>query len=186
MRRHLAPEPTAIEFHYVNGRGMGEIVRLVCVAGKLDFKDTRHEGGVSSIPKELRAKSPLGQVPFLDVDGVFLGQTVSLARTCAKLGGIYPQDPVQGGISDMVVDHTQDIHLNVTKLQFTGTPGAAGTKPTPPDELKVKMDDFLGNKLPEMWGKLENLVRRAFIYFGLAHFHARLSSRARATLPTTD
>ena len=131
---------------------MGEIVRLICVAGGLPFKDNRWDS-VQNVPK-----SPLGQMPTLSVDGVLMGSTVTLARTCAKLAGLYPEDPVQSGISDMVVDHTQDIHTTVTKLQYDGAPGAADTKRTPEAELKKKMANFTGETLPKMWSKLEAVL----------------------------
>ena len=161
----LESRPTAasasspqIAFHYFHGRGIGETVRLMCVVGGLEFEDKRYTMEEFRGAAATRAATPFGQFPALCVDGVWLGQTITLARTCARLGGLYPSGAVAQGVSDMIVDQTQDIHSSLTKLQYDGTPGAVGTKRTPPAELKAKMATFFADKLPGMLDKLEKLL----------------------------
>jgi glutathione S-transferase len=67
---------------YFNLRGRGEPIRLLLHAAGQEFEDVRVEG--EKWP-ELKPKSPLGQMPFLDViDGnkvVTIGQSVTIRNT---------------------------------------------------------------------------------------------------------
>ena len=65
-------------------------------------------------------------MPALEVDGVFLGQTDSIARLAARLAGLYPSDPIEAARSDMIVVHQAEIQSALAKMSFEGVPGTAG------------------------------------------------------------
>jgi glutathione S-transferase len=67
--------------NYFNGRGRAEITRLVFAAAGVEFTDKRVE--FEDWPA-LKAESPLGQMPFLEVDGVRIPQSCSIARYVAR------------------------------------------------------------------------------------------------------
>ena len=69
------------KFTYFNGRGRGEITRLIFAAAGVAYNDHR-------IPLENWAahkhEAILGQLPFLEVDGKILPQSISIARFIAR------------------------------------------------------------------------------------------------------
>ena len=93
-------------------------------------------------------------------------------------------DPVEAGISDMVVDHTQEIHSTSAKLSVIGVPGSPTAKKLPPDELKRAQADFAANKLPGMLAKLEALLegKEFFAEGRLTWADIALFNRANAML----
>ena len=69
--------------NYFNGRGRAELTRLVFAAADAKYVDKRVEMG-ADWPGTLKAEAPLGQLPFLDVDGVKIPQSLSIARMVAR------------------------------------------------------------------------------------------------------
>ena len=66
-----------IHFHYFHGSGIGEPIRLLLTIGGISFVDHRYAVDEFAGMVELKARLPFGQVPALEVDGVFIGQTDS-------------------------------------------------------------------------------------------------------------
>ncbi|CAF0861837.1 unnamed protein product [Adineta steineri] len=66
---------------YFNGRGRAEISRLIFAAAGQKYEDIRIER--EQWPA-LKPKTPLGQMPVLEVDGVELPQSAAIARFLAK------------------------------------------------------------------------------------------------------
>ena len=81
-----------ITFHYFHGRGIGEPIRLLLTVGEVAFTDRRYSVDEFADMAAFKAQLPFGQMPALEVDGVFLGQTDSIARLAARLAGLYPSD----------------------------------------------------------------------------------------------
>merc|ERR1711962_852211 len=54
------------KFHYFNGKGRGEMVRMLFVVAGKEFEDVRFE---QSEWPSLKEKFPYGQVPALEIDG---------------------------------------------------------------------------------------------------------------------
>lgn len=79
--------------NYFNGRGRGELTRLVFAAAGVEFTDKRVE--FSEWPA-LKSGAPLGQMPYLTVDGTTqLPQSVSIARFAAREVGLAGQTSLQ-------------------------------------------------------------------------------------------
>jgi glutathione S-transferase len=65
--------------NYFNGRGRAELTRLVFTAAGVSFNDNR----ITDWPAT-QAETPLGQLPYLNVDDVKLPQSISIARFAAR------------------------------------------------------------------------------------------------------
>ena len=62
-----------ITLHYFHGRGIGEPIRLLLTAGEIAFTDRRYSVDEFANMAAFKARLPFGQMPALEVDGVFLG-----------------------------------------------------------------------------------------------------------------
>lgn len=152
-----------ITLHYFHGRGIGEPVRLLLAVGGVAFADRRYNADEFAESGALKAKLPFGQMPALEVDGVFLGQADSIARLAARLAGLYPPDPVEAACSDMIVLHQAEIQSAIAKMSFDGVPGAPGTKLFPQEERKKRIDAWIEAALPGLLLRLERLARGSFM-----------------------
>lgn len=147
-----------IRLHYFHGRGIGEPIRLLLAVGGIKFDDIRYGLEEFAEMHELKARLPFGQIPALEVDGVFLAQTDSLMRFVAKLADLYPSDAVQAARSDMIVAYQADIQSAIAKMSFDGVPGAAGTQRVPEELRRQRVEAWCDSTLPRM---LEYLERQA-------------------------
>ena len=156
-----------LALHYFQGRGIGEIIRLTLHISGLEFEDHRYTGEQFAAVKDTtRAETPFGQFPAIKTEsGTWIAQTVSMARYGARIGGIYPSDPLSQSISDMIVDHTQDIHSAIAKMQYDGVPGAVGTKRRSNEEIKRLMMEWKTGKLHHLLLALEQLHPNDSKYF---------------------
>ena len=152
-----------IHFHYFHGRGIGEPIRLLLTVGEIEFSDHRYSFEEFAKMDELKAKLPFGQMPALEIDGVFLAQTDSLMRLAARLADLYPTDVVQAARSDMIVAHQADIHSAIAKMSFDGVPGAPGTKMVPDEERSKRISAWFESTLPGLLQRLEVLAGAGFM-----------------------
>jgi prostaglandin-H2 D-isomerase / glutathione transferase len=67
------------KLNYFNGRGRAEITRLIFTAAGAEFTDNR----IADWPAT-KGDAPLGQLPYLEIDGVKLPQSISIARYIAR------------------------------------------------------------------------------------------------------
>ena len=114
----------------------------------------------------LKAKLPFGQMPALEVDGQFFGQTDSLMRFAARLANLYPNDAFEATRSDMIVVHQADIHSAIAKMSFDGVPGAPGTQMLPEEQRQKNIAAWFESTLPGLLGKLEKLATGGFMVGG--------------------
>ena len=74
------------KLYYFNFRGRAEIVRLIFAAAGQKYEDVRFEA--EGWLNEYKAKSPLGQAPYLEIhDGgkvLKIGQSITIARYLAR------------------------------------------------------------------------------------------------------
>ena len=80
---------TTYKFYYFNSRDRGELSRLIFAAAGQKFEDIRIEG--SQWPTR-KPEMPLSQMPVLEVDGVKLPQSMTIARFLAKQFGLAGKD----------------------------------------------------------------------------------------------
>ncbi len=154
--------PSNITLHYFHGRGIGEAIRLIFAAGNVSFEDRRYTIDEFRELTALKEKFPFGQMPTLEVDGRFIGQTDSIARLAARIAGLYPESPLVAAESDMIVVQQAEIQKAIARLSFDGVPGAPGTQMYPEQERKLRIAEWFESDLPGLLQRLEQLIKGPF------------------------
>lgn len=95
--------------------GRGEAARIALSIGGIDFDDHRIAMGEW---KSARNDTPLRAVPVLHVDGVAITQSNAINRFVGRLGGLYPEDPLQALRCDEVMDAVEDVIVKVVPTFF--------------------------------------------------------------------
>jgi prostaglandin-H2 D-isomerase / glutathione transferase len=93
--------------------GRGDPLRLAAVIGRIPFT---HRAIEFKDWKEVKLTLPLGQVPILEVEEtgkdkqVFV-QSTSILRYIGKLGGLYPENPLEAMQVDSIIDTVAETTL---------------------------------------------------------------------------
>ncbi len=90
--------------------GRGEPARLALFIGGIDFDDDRIP--LSEWPSR-KPNTPFGAVPVLGVDGQKITQSNAINTYVGKLGGLYPEDPLQALYCDETMGAVEDISNKV-------------------------------------------------------------------------
>merc|ERR1711963_443362 len=90
---------------YFDGKGRAELCRLVFAAAGQEYEDKRISR--EEWP-EFKAKTPLGQIPVLEVDGKMFGQSVAIASYLAKQFGLMGDNALDELTVNQVVMLIQD------------------------------------------------------------------------------
>jgi glutathione S-transferase len=133
------------KLYYFNGRGRAELARLIFAAAGEKFEDIRYER--NEWPSH-KSEMPLGQMPVLEVDGVKLPQSMTIARFLAKQFGLAGKDNFEQAKVDAVVDTSIDLALKFLPVHFEQ------------DENKktVETKKFLATELPKHLQNFEVLA----------------------------
>lgn len=91
-------------FNYFNGRGRAEISRLIFAAAGVEFTDNR----IEDWPKT-KSESPIGQVPYLEIDDLKLPQSLSIARYLAREYNLVGKNNLEAAKADAIVDTCIDL-----------------------------------------------------------------------------
>jgi len=96
---------TTYKLTYFDSRARAEIIRLIFAAAGVKYEDVR-------IKKEewaaLKPKTPFGQLPMLEVDGVKLGQSHTCARYLARKFKLAGKTELDQARVDMLIDCMKD------------------------------------------------------------------------------
>lgn len=103
----------ALTYFDVDG-GRAEPIRLALHIGGIAFSDHRFPYSEFA---EQRKKTPLGQVPVLNIDGTAITQSNAILRYIGKQADLYPADLYQALICDEVMDAAEDC-INKIVLTF--------------------------------------------------------------------
>jgi len=95
----------AYKLHYFNARARGELIRWELSYAGQEFEDIRIEG--ADWPA-LKASTPFGQLPYLEVDGKPLAQSLTIARFVARKHGLVGQGDWEAAQVDSLVDYVSD------------------------------------------------------------------------------
>jgi len=132
---------------YFNGRGRGEIIRLILTQADVPFEDNR-----LSYEEFAKVKStlPFLQVPIFEIDGkITLCQSLSIGRHLARKYNLAGETELEQVQADMIVDCIQD-SLNPIPVFFRFE-----QDPVKKAELKKK---YIEEQLPLFLTKLEQLL----------------------------
>ena len=152
-----------IKLHYFAGRGVGEPIRLTFAVANVAFEDIRYLTSDSVWRDELKSKLPFGQLPALEIDGVFIAQTDSCGRLAARLAKLYPEDAIKAAESDMIVVHQAEIQKAIVRLSYDGVPGAQGTVMVPESKRNALIKEWFDTALPNLLCRLEAICGPAFM-----------------------
>jgi len=100
------------KLHYFNMRARAELARLVFAYAGVDYDDVRvsYEGDDKIGDwSDIKARAPFGQLPVLEVDGVIMGQSMTIARYLAKKFGLAGATDMEHALADMYVDSVSDL-----------------------------------------------------------------------------
>jgi len=131
---------------YFDLRARAEVSRLLFAAAGVPYEDIRVE---RSRWPDLKASTPFGQMPVLEVDGVKLCQSKAIARYLAGEFGFAGETALDKARADMIIDCGEDV-LKHTITFFHEKDEAKQT------ELK---DKFVKETLPEALRSFEKLLK---------------------------
>mmetsp|Transcript_6854 Transcript_6854/g.6156 ORF Transcript_6854/g.6156 Transcript_6854/m.6156 type:complete len:217 (-) Transcript_6854:98-748(-) len=100
-----------LTFYYLNLRARGEIPRFILKYGKIDYKDVTIP--IKNWPQYKYDANicHFGALPSITIgNGKVISQSGAIARYCAKLAGIYPNDPIEAAEADMVFELAQELN----------------------------------------------------------------------------
>merc|ERR1712127_878081 len=88
---------------YFNMRGRAEPTRLILAQAGAEYEEVRIPwGGFTPSEEWLKVKPsvPMGQVPFMEVDGKMICQSMAIARYCAKKYGLAGATDLEAALAD--------------------------------------------------------------------------------------
>ncbi len=93
--------------------GRSDFCQAMLFAGGISFEldDTTANNWPAT-----KEDSPFGQLPYLKHGNFTIGQGGAINRYCARLAGIYPDDPVEASICDMYIEEVMDIFGELFKV----------------------------------------------------------------------
>ncbi|XP_060066187.1 glutathione S-transferase 1-like [Ylistrum balloti] len=139
--------------HYFDGRGRGELIRLLFAMKDMSFEDDRIK--FEDWPK-LKARTPSGQLPYMVIGDKAFGQSIALARFFAKEFGLYGKDNLsQLGIDEILDDVVDFRNFNV-KIMFE--PDAEKKA-----ELQKKLEEVTGPAFMKKMGKILSDNKTGFL-----------------------
>jgi len=110
---------TKIKLTYFDGRGRGELSRLILAYGGQPWEDDRIS--FEQWP-ELKPKTPLGTLPILEYGDKKLCQSITIARFLANEFGIAGKNNMEKAEADMIVDTIVDVQIELFKNMFEKNP----------------------------------------------------------------
>jgi len=130
-----------------------EVARISLFKGNISFDDIRVNGDDFKFIKEHGKMKdgtlvPFRQLPILVVEGKTIAQTGAIARICGKLSGLYPEEMIEAGKVDQIIDTATDINVLLR-------PSMRESDPVKRKAMRVELAQ---NDLPKYFGYLENIL----------------------------
>ena len=130
-----------------------EVARISLFKGNISFDDIRVNGDDFKFIKEHGKMKdgtlvPFRQLPILVVEGKTIAQTGAIARICGKLSGLYPEEMIEAGKVDQIIDTATDINVLLRPSM----------RESDPVKRKAMRVDLAQNDLPKYFGYLENIL----------------------------
>ncbi|KAH3881108.1 hypothetical protein DPMN_005030 [Dreissena polymorpha] len=139
---------------YFDGKGRGEIIRLVFSAAGKNFEDHRVKG--EDWPK-FKPETPLGQMPVLTVTKggkkSLLCQSGTIARSLAREFGLGGQGSEEQQLVEEVFDTVGDVHTAAFKFYFEkDEKSKAAAKTDVVDNHIPRLGNYISKRMKE-YGK---------------------------------
>jgi glutathione S-transferase len=127
-----------------------EVSRLALHIGGIPFDDVRPNREEFLAMKQ-GGELPYGQLPVLDIDGVRIAQSLTIARLCGQISGLYPKaDVVAAARVDEILDTASQI-----------TEAISPTMREPDPQRKTALRATLGSEtLPHWFSLLEKRLSK--------------------------
>ena len=131
-----------------------EVSRLSLYIANIEFDDVRiitdEEKNYLNENGKLKDGTliPFRQLPVLVINGQSVAQTGGIARICGKISGMYPEDIIEAGKVDQIIDAVTDINemLNPSMRE------------NDPIKKRAMRFELTNNDLPKYFGYLEDLL----------------------------
>nr|AYN44507.1 glutathione S-transferase S13 [Brachionus rotundiformis] len=131
---------------YFNGRGRAELARLIFAAAGVSFEDETFP--FSEWPGNFKADTPLGQVPYLTIDGEKIPQSIAFSRMLAKRFNMVGNDEFEQLRTDVVVDTVTDLQNNHYLREYDETV----------IDNQAAMEKFKSDEIPVHLERIEKIV----------------------------
>jgi len=130
-----------------------EVARISLFKGNIRFDDIRVNGDDFKFIKEHGKMKdgtlvPFRQLPILVVEEKTIAQTGAIARICGKLSGLYPEEMIEAGKVDQIIDTATDINVLLRPSM----------RESDPVKRKAMRVELAHNDLPKYFGYLENIL----------------------------
>lgn len=103
------PKPVLV---YWKLHGRADFCQALLYAGNVSYDLDDDTANAWPSTKE---ESPYGQLPYLKHGPYIIGQGGAINRYCARLGGLFPKDPIEAAICDMHIEEVMDIFNEIYK-----------------------------------------------------------------------
>ncbi len=130
-----------------------EVARLALFIADVKFEDLRVDSAEFSYLQENGKLMdgtliPFNQLPVLVINGQSIAQTGGIARICGKLSGLYPEDIIEAGKVDQIIDTVTDINelLNPSMRE------------NDPIKKRLMRAELTNKDLPNYFGYLEDIL----------------------------
>ena len=130
-----------------------EVARLALFIADVKFEDLRVDSAEFSYLQENGKLMdgtliPFNQLPVLVINGQSIAQTGGIARICGKLSGMYPEDIIEAGKVDQIIDTVTDINELLNPSMRENDPIKKG----------VMRAELTNKDLPNYFGYLEDIL----------------------------
>ncbi|XP_078383976.1 hematopoietic prostaglandin D synthase-like isoform X1 [Oculina patagonica] len=138
--------------YYFKVRARAEVCRLSFAAANIEFEDIRLDGDEWAKEKA-SGRPPFGQMPFIVTpEGKVLGQSGAVMKYICKKAGMYPSDPFDEAVANMITDGVTDLFNGIVKFNFEKDEARK-------EELKK---EFFETTLPARLEKFDALLKGPF------------------------
>jgi len=104
---------SGIKLTYFNTRGRAEPARLILAQAGVEYEDIRLER--EQWPA-IKPSVPMGQLPFMEVEGKKICQSIAIARYCARRFGLAGNTDLEAALADQAVDAMGDLVSELVKV----------------------------------------------------------------------
>lgn len=130
-----------------------EVARLALFIADIKFDDFRiNSEEFSYLIENGKLKDgtliPFHQLPVLVINGQSIAQTGGIARICGKLSGMYPEDMIEAGKVDQIIDTVTDINELLNPSMRENDPIKKG----------AMRAELTNHDLPKYFGYLEDIL----------------------------